>query len=105
MIERASYPVGDVVRCFVSQAVASGLAGDELEEHDAIAVDIASGCDIRFDIRWIDVARRSHGACQHVRGIGTEVGNLGVEVVVQENVCGLHVTVDDGWVTFFVEIC
>ena len=89
------YPVCDVVGCFVSQAVAGGLAGDQLEEHHAEAVDVASGADVGFHVGRVDVARRARRPCQHVRGVGAEVGQLGVEVVVQQDVARFHVLVND----------
>lgn len=69
------YPVGDVVGHFVSQAVAGRLASDELKQHHAEAVDIASRPHVGLDVGRVDIAGSSHGAGQHVRCVGAEVGD------------------------------
>lgn len=82
-MKKSLYPVCEVVGCFISQAVARRLAGDELEEYHSEAVDVASRTDVGFDIRRVDIPRRSGCPCQHVRCVGAKVGELGMEVVIQ----------------------
>lgn len=95
----------------VGVAVDGLLAGEELEEDDAEAVDVGLlGEPGGAGVLRVDVA---DGADDEGGGVGlaggdapgyAEVRQVGLEVLVQKDVRGLHVPVDDPRVAVMVEV-
>ena len=103
---KEAYPVCYVVGCFISQAITNRLACHELEKNHSEAVNVAGRSGVsNAVVGRVDIARRARCPSKHVRCTGTKVGDLGMEFVVYQDVCRLHVLVNDRRIALFMKVC
>lgn len=109
----STYPVKehDVVIVRETSEVERPLPGDEFQEHDPVAEDVRLlGGLPRGEVLGGDVADRPTDGGRHVgvlvvHELGqAEVTHDGFEVLVQQDVGGLHVAVDDLGIAVVVQV-